>query len=133
VPAAKDRPISLDLAPGKEGDLLHMHALLMRGLADGEITPDEAAKVARVLAVGAKLLEVQRRLRKEEAVSGESKSPLPNPPPRAGEGVEAPVASLYFAASTASGAARPVSPTALRSSTALGAAPVSGLYFSRAA
>jgi hypothetical protein len=144
-PAATGRPIALDLAPGREGDLLHIHGLLMRGLADGEITPDEAAAVARVLAAGAKLIELQRKLRKDAArgqgeaaraepvpssrpqpvsdlySSAESESPLPNPSPRAGAGDERPVSHLYF------------SRAALRASTTLGRPPVSDLYFSRAA
>jgi hypothetical protein len=148
-PAATGRPIALDLAPAREGDLLHIHGLLMRGLADGEITPDEAVAVARVLAVGAKLTELQRKLRKDaargrgEAVRAEpkrpshprpvsdlyssaeseagSESPLPNPPPQAGEGDGRPVSHLYSARA------------ALRASTTLGQPPVSDLYFSRAA
>jgi hypothetical protein len=148
-PAANGRPIALDLAPGREGDLLHIHGLLMRGLADGEITPDEAAAVARVLAVGAKLVELRRKLRKDAArgqgeaaraepapssrpqpvsdlySSAESEagpeSPLPNPPRQAGAGDERPVSHLYSARA------------ALRASTTLGRPPVSDLYFSRAA
>jgi hypothetical protein len=153
-PAATGRPVALDLAPGREGDLLHIHGLLMRGLADGEITPDEASAVARVLAVGAKLIELQRKLRRDAARGqGEAaRAEQPKHPSR-----PQPVSDLYSAAElkaeskagsesplpnpspqAGEGDERPVSNlyfsrAALRASTTLARPPVSDLYFSRAA
>jgi hypothetical protein len=64
-PAARDRPITLDVAPGKETDPVHLHSVVIRAMADGEITPQEALAVARVIAVGAKLMQRRQRLGKE--------------------------------------------------------------------
>jgi hypothetical protein len=43
-------PIRLDLAPGAEADPAAVHAATMRALADGRITPQEAAQIGRFLA-----------------------------------------------------------------------------------
>ena len=78
-PATADRPITLDVAPGQEGDLLAVHAAVMRAVCDGEITPKEGLMVARILAVGAKLIRLPRRSGKEEGAQSV-------PCPLAGEG-----------------------------------------------
>jgi hypothetical protein len=153
-PATTGRPIALDLAPGREGDLLHIHALVMRALADGEITTDEAVAVARVLAAGAKLIELQRKLRKDagakespsvacggvtgrgqgDASRSEAESPRPNPPSQAGEGDDGPVSDQYFSAKAVPPAFLPNRTTGRRGERGRdGRAPVSDLYFSRAA
>lgn len=98
-PANAERTIALDVAPGREGDLLHVHALALRAMVDGEITPKEALAVARFLTLGAKLAQLQRKRVKaparpaapvsdqhSDARSAASERPLPNPPPQAGEG-----------------------------------------------
>jgi hypothetical protein len=65
-PKENARPITLDLAPGAERNLLAVHASTLRAMADGEITPQEALMIGRFLAVGAKLVQLRRTLRKEE-------------------------------------------------------------------
>jgi hypothetical protein len=105
-PADADQSITLDVAPGKERDLLAVHAAAVRAMCDDEITPKEALIVARVLAVGAKLIRLQRALKKEgraalapfpargegqrrehcDACREKPKRPYPNPPPASGGG-----------------------------------------------
>lgn len=117
-PAGRDEPITLDLPPGKEGNLVYIHALLMRAIADGDITPKEALVVARVLVAGAKLIQLQRKLGKEaggEAVRSRTRGPAagreqtdparaepnrtgPDARPTAGTGPAAPVSGLYSGA-----------------------------------
>lgn len=113
-PANADQPITLDIEPGQERDLLAVHAATVRALCDGEITPKEALTVARVLAVGAKLIRLRRALKKEARAAASPSSarrgaekgrrppagqgpkrPLSNVPPRAGQG-ERPLSRLYF-------------------------------------
>jgi hypothetical protein len=65
-PANIDQPITLDVAPGQERDLLAVHAAAVRAMCDGEITPKEALAVAHVLAVGAKLIQLKRPAKQEE-------------------------------------------------------------------
>jgi hypothetical protein len=102
-PANAERTIALDVAPGREGDFLHVHALALRAMADGEITPKEALAVARFLTLGARLTRLQHPRVKaparpaapvsdqySKAKSAASGCPLPSPPPRAGEGAKAP-------------------------------------------
>jgi hypothetical protein len=85
LPPAKDRPITLDVAPGKEGDLVHLHGLVIRAMADGEITPHEALAAARVIAIGVRLAQLRMRAR----------SPRASAPDNAQERA-APVSPLYF-------------------------------------
>lgn len=145
LPAPTGRPITLDVAPGREGDLLHVHGLIVRAMADGEITPQEALAASRVIALGLKLAERRDKIARRAAAvaSGERPRPsaaeeaekvrsdgqgdggaAPASPSRAEGGVPAPaggredgpVSHLYFSA-----APRAESEPA----------PVPGLYFSR--
>jgi hypothetical protein len=77
LPAATGRPIALDVAPGREGDFLHVHGLVVRAMADGEITPQEALAASRVLALGLKLAERRDKLARKAAAaaSGERARP----------------------------------------------------------
>jgi hypothetical protein len=129
-PAGRDETIALDLPPGKEGNLVYVHALLVRAIADGEITPKEARVVARVLVAGAKLVQLQRKLEKPDGaavrsrtrrpVAGRSRPLLPGlrraPRPEVheadtgaveGKGKAAPVPGLYSGAKGDAGARRP--------------------------
>lgn len=144
LPAATGRPITLDVAPGREGDLLHVHGLIVRAMADGEITPQEALAASRVLALGLKLAERRDKIARKAAAAASGERALPPAaeaaerargdakgegappasPSRGQVGVPAPararedepVSRLYFSA-----APRAVSEPA----------PVSDLYFSR--
>jgi hypothetical protein len=56
-PPRKSRPIDLDLPPSDDAfDASKFFDMVMRGVADGEVTPDEAGEVA-------KLIEAQARIR----------------------------------------------------------------------
>lgn len=157
-PANAEPPITLDLAPGREGDFLHIHALTVRAMADGELTPKQAHTVVRILEVGAKLKELQCKLARSAARS-ESKAPsraakpvssqysdaesetaarpLPNLPLQAGEGKAAPVSDQHSKISLAVPANALTAPTPplfrKGERKVLTVPPASGLYFSRAA
>jgi hypothetical protein len=75
LPAAKDRSITLDVAAGQEADFVHLHTLLVRAMADGEITPQEALAAARVIAIGAKLTARQRKFAVDPLPTGEREGP----------------------------------------------------------
>jgi hypothetical protein len=49
VPPLKGRPIALDLAPGAEADPSAVVTASLRAVADGEITPDEALALGRLV------------------------------------------------------------------------------------
>ena len=77
VPVPRGRPVELDLADGKEaGDVLASLAATVRAMAEGAITPLEAADVAVVLDGQRRAIEshdLERRLRRlEEAAYNEA-------------------------------------------------------------
>lgn len=76
LPAATGRPIALDVAPGREGDLLHVHGLIVRAMADGEITPQEALAASRVLALGLKLAERRDKIARKAAAAASGERAL---------------------------------------------------------
>lgn len=70
APVRKGRPVSLALPQVKSAaDLVKAHAEVVRAMAGGEISPDEAAVVASVLEAKRKTMEmvdIEDRLRKVE-------------------------------------------------------------------
>jgi Family of unknown function (DUF5681) len=49
LPAVRSRPVELEVPEGSETDLRALHDAILRGLAQGEILPDEALMIARAL------------------------------------------------------------------------------------
>lgn len=61
IPARKGRPVPLDLpAVRAAGDLLAAQSVLIRALAEGEVTAEEAAAVSSVLEAGRKMIETEQ-------------------------------------------------------------------------
>jgi hypothetical protein len=54
LPRPKGRPVELDLAAGQESDPEAVIAAVLRAVADGEVTPDEAATIGRLVGQSAR-------------------------------------------------------------------------------
>jgi hypothetical protein len=153
-PIRTDQPVTLEVAPRAERNLVAVHAAMVRALCDGEITPKEALAIARVLAIGAKLRDRAHRVAKERrraeqtprAAAPAAARPKTAPPPAVAAPkparAAAPVPDLYSARAASPASARGLRPA--RSDAALrpgplpapgegGGEPVSDLYFPRAA
>jgi Family of unknown function (DUF5681) len=66
-------PVELDLPEGAEHNSAAVHAILIRALASGEITPEEGAQLARVLAARRPVMAAhrdERRLAREDVPNG---------------------------------------------------------------
>jgi hypothetical protein len=71
---ARRRPVALDLLEGEEHDGESVHAAAMRAAADGEITPEEAAALARLIAARQPVMKahlVERRLAIGDAIDAQ--------------------------------------------------------------
>jgi Family of unknown function (DUF5681) len=60
APPRKGRPVTLDLPDAKDAATLDgAMAVLVRAMADGEVTPDEAATIASLFEIRRKTIETQ--------------------------------------------------------------------------
>jgi hypothetical protein len=123
LPRPGDRTVELDLPPGAETDDDAMFAATFRAVADGVISPADALRIGRLVALRAKIAERTLRLKLRMArEAGRSGKPAQTPRSAA----PSPVSDLYSAAKTAPVPAASV-PEAGSFPPALH--PVSSLYF----
>jgi Family of unknown function (DUF5681) len=73
VPAAKSRPIKLEMPPvDTMADVLKAQAVAIQAMADGEITPDEAATIAGVLEAKRRAIETVELEKRIAALEGKA-------------------------------------------------------------
>jgi hypothetical protein len=73
VPAAKSRPIKLEMPPvNTMDDVLKAQAVAIQAMADGEITPDEAATIAGVLEAKRRAIETVELEKRIAALEGKA-------------------------------------------------------------
>jgi hypothetical protein len=73
VPAAKARPIKIELPTVETmADVLKAQGVAIRAMADGEITPDEAATIASVLDAKRRAIETVELEKRIAALEGKA-------------------------------------------------------------
>jgi hypothetical protein len=73
VPAAKSRPIKIAVPPvNTMADVLEAQAVAIQAMADGEITPDEAATIAGVLEAKRRAIETVELEKRIAALEGKA-------------------------------------------------------------
>jgi hypothetical protein len=103
-PPPRGRPIELDLPQGASAsDIVAAYDVTVRAMATGEITPDEALQVSRVLdgrlralKLAARARKLARTAQKTEPSAARGRGPFQEPSPASGRG-GAPAFRLHFA------------------------------------
>jgi hypothetical protein len=67
ISPARDACVELDVAPGKELDFEEVFRVTARALFDGEITPDQALRIARFISLSVRMQELKSRESYREA------------------------------------------------------------------
>jgi hypothetical protein len=102
-PVPRGRAVELELAPGAERDSEAVIAATLRAVADGEVTPDEAATIGRLLGQSARATATTRPSaaapRRREAAP--ATSPAAALPPTALRPPAPPVSGLFSGVSAA--------------------------------
>jgi hypothetical protein len=151
VRSGRDRLVTLDIPGGKELDAEEVFRVTARALFDGEISPDEALRIGRFIALAARIRSMKARpahgakrpspekdlysSKESPAAAGEGDAPLTESetPAQAGQ----PVSGQYFSRGASMRSPGPKAPqpgsTDLRRRGADGhrSSPHSALYFSR--
>jgi hypothetical protein len=145
VRSGRDRLVTLDVPEGKELDAEGIFRVTARALFDGEISPDEALRIGRFIALSARIRTMKARPGKTEARPSAEKdlyfSPEGATSPEAGDPVEAgaegsveacqPVSDQYFSRKTSEPAHVDSMGSRFRGNDGGASSPVSDQYFSR--
>jgi hypothetical protein len=145
VRSGRDRLVTLDVPEGKELDAEEVFRVTARALFDGEISPDEALRIGRFIALSARIKAMKLHPGKAEARPSPQKdlysSPQGATPAEASDPVETgaegpaptgqPVSDQYFSAETSEIARVDSMGSRFRGNDGGASSPASDQYFSR--